>query len=167
MKYIWSPWRMAYIEGHSREEGCLFCRCIQEQDGPENLVLHRGQHAFVILNRYPYTNGHMMVVPFAHQPSLDALDDPTLSELMILTAEAIAVLRGAYGAEAFNVGINIGQAAGAGIAEHVHVHVLPRWEGDTNFMLTTAETRVIPEALDRTYGRLRAVWRERRPGPAG
>jgi ATP adenylyltransferase len=112
-----------------------------------------------MLNLYPYSNGHMMVVPFAHQPSLDDLDDATQAELIKLTSRSISMLRQAYGAEAFNVGINIGEPAGAGVPDHVHVHVVPRWSGDTNFMATTAETRVIPEALERTYERLRAAWR--------
>ena len=132
-----------------------------DPDGPDNLILHRGDYAFVILNRYPYTNGHMMVVPFAHQPSLDTLDEKTLSELMQLVSQALAVLREAYGAESFNVGANIGTAAGAGIADHVHMHVLPRWMGDTSFMTTTGEARVIPEALEHTYARLQTIWKKR------
>jgi ATP adenylyltransferase len=151
---------MAYIEGRDNEEGCLFCNRLAQDDGPENLILHRGSHAFVILNRYPYNNGHMMVVPFEHRPSIDDLDSTTLVELMSLSSDSISVLRKAYGAEAFNLGINIGEAAGAGVAEHVHIHVLPRWAGDTSFAATTAETRVIPEALQVTYARLHQAWVE-------
>lgn len=159
MKRLWSPWRMPYIEGRNHEVGCILCNRQAEEDGLENLILHRGDHAYVMLNLYPYSNGHMMVVPFAHQPSLDDLDDATQAELIKLTSRAISMLRQAYGAEAFNVGINIGEPAGAGVPDHVHVHVVPRWSGDTNFMATTAETRVIPEALEQTYERLRAAWR--------
>lgn len=158
MKRIWAPWRKEYVEKKPEHAGCLFCDQLAQPDGPENLILHRGEHAFVILNRYPYTNGHMMVVPYQHLPSLDVLKIEVLAELMILTSAAIAVLREAYGAESFNVGANIGIAAGAGIADHVHLHVLPRWMGDTSFMTTTGEVRIIPEDLDCTYSRLQAVW---------
>ncbi|HSB91062.1 MAG TPA: HIT domain-containing protein [Anaerolineales bacterium] len=159
MKHLWSPWRMAYIEERDSEPGCLFCQVLAEADGPGNLILHRGRRAFVILNRFPYTNGHMMVVPFAHQPSLDTLEEQARAEVMELATRALAVLRQAYGAEAFNLGINIGAAAGAGIADHVHLHVVPRWAGDTNFMATVAEARVIPEDLAITYQRLSDAWR--------
>lgn len=160
MKHLWSPWRMAYVEQPHQEAGCLFCNRLAQTDGVENLILHRGRTGFVILNRFPYTTGHMMVVPFAHQPSLELLDAPTRKELMELLARAIQVLRRAYKARAFNIGANIGEAAGAGVIDHVHFHVLPRWPGDTNFMTTTAETRVIPEALEDMYRRLRALWQE-------
>jgi ATP adenylyltransferase len=145
---------MTYIENASKETGCIFCDRLEEDDGPENLVLSRATNSFLILNRYPYTNGHMMVVPYQHASSLEALDDETLSELMLNTRLAVRVLRRVYSAQDFNVGMNIGEAAGAGVADHVHIHVLPRWSGDTNFMLTTAETRVLPETLEETYSRL-------------
>ncbi len=160
MKHLWSPWRMAYIEDRNSEPGCLFCLRLAEADGTENLILHRGRHAFVILNRFPYTNGHMMVVPIQHQASLEALDEPTRSEVMELATRSLKVLRRAYGAEAFNLGINIGAAAGAGVADHVHLHVVPRWAGDTNFMATLAGARVIPEDLAITYQRLSEAWRD-------
>jgi ATP adenylyltransferase len=165
MKYLWSPWRMEYIEGHSSESGCLFCSCLASPDGPENLILRRTPHAFVMLNRYPYTNGHAMVVPLAHLPSIELLDDATQLDLMRLASQVIRVLHRTYGAESFNLGANIGRAAGAGIEEHVHLHVLPRWAGDTSFMATTAETRVIPEPLETTYQRMRLAWRELEPSP--
>lgn len=151
---------MEYIEGRSGDAGCLFCTCLGSPDGPDNLILHRTQHAFVMLNRYPYTNGHAMVVPVAHQPSIELLDEPTQLDLMRLASQVIRVLRRTYGAQSFNLGANIGRPAGAGIEEHVHLHVLPRWAGDTNFMATTAETRVIPESLETTYQRMRLAWRE-------
>ena len=160
MKQLWSPWRMAYIESTSTDSGCIFCGRLDEKDGPENLILHRGKQSFVILNRYPYTNGHMMVVPYQHVASLESLEEPTLNELMLLTNQTIRTLRHVYGAEAFNVGINIGEAAGAGVADHVHIHVVPRWSGDTNFMSSTAGTRVIPEALKETYDRIKAGWND-------
>jgi len=161
MKHLWAPWRMDYIQESSHEEGCLFCSLPAQKDGPDNLILHRGQKAFVVLNRYPYTNGHMMVVPFIHKPSLEGLDDETLLEMISLASEALGVLRDAYDADGFNLGANIGEAAGAGVKEHVHLHVVPRWTGDTNFMATTAETRVLPEALEVTYQTLLGLWLSR------
>ncbi len=158
MKHIWAPWRMAYIEGEHEDTGCIFCERLAQKDGPENLILHRGDWAFVILNRYPYTNGHLMVVPYDHRPSIEDLAETTLAEMMSLTTDALRVLREAYGASSFNLGINIGEAAGAGVADHIHIHVLPRWNGDTNFMTTTDETRVVPEALEESYRRLQPLW---------
>lgn len=158
MHTIWAPWRMEYIEGHSPDSGCFFCDCLQQQDGSDNLILHRADSAFVMLNRYPYTNGHMMIVPTAHQPSIDDLSEEEQASLMQLSARAVRVLRRAYDARAFNLGANIGQAAGAGVVGHVHLHVLPRWSGDTNFMATTASTRVIPESLAVTYEKLLPLW---------
>jgi ATP adenylyltransferase len=149
---------MSYIEGTNTEDGCLFCTCLEMQDGVENLILIRSPLAFVILNRYPYVNGHMMVVPNQHVASLDELDQDCLAELMRLSSQSIKVLRLVYNADSFNLGANIGQPAGAGIADHVHLHILPRWPGDTNFMATTASTRVLPEALEVTYQRLRQAW---------
>lgn len=150
---------MEYIENPKNEEGCLFCNRYDEVDGPENLILFRRSKAFVILNRYPYTNGHMMIVPIKHVPSLTDLDEETLAELMVLTKDALQALREVYGAESFNIGVNIGEAAGAGVAEHVHIHAVPRWVGDTSFMSSTADTRVIPEALEDTYHRLKEAWK--------
>jgi len=159
METIWAPWRMDYIEGHTTEPGCLFCNRLGMEDGLDNLILHRGEKVFAILNRYPYTNGHIMVVPYEHTSTIESLDNAVQLELMNMTSTAIGILRAAYGAEAFNVGINIGEAAGAGIAEHVHIHVVPRWSGDTNFMATTAASRVLPESLKVTYTKLRDCWR--------
>ena len=154
MKHIWSPWRMEYIESHGKEEGCVFCRAQAMQDSPENLIVHRGQHAFVILNRYPYTSGHVMVVPMQHKPDLESLGLADRSEMMELTAQSTDVLRRVYGTESFNIGLNIGEAAGAGIKEHVHIHVVPRWVGDTNFMSTLAQTRVLPQTLADTWAKI-------------
>jgi ATP adenylyltransferase len=155
MNHIWSPWRMEYIENHGREEGCVFCRAQAMQDGPQNLIVYRKALAYVILNRYPYTSGHVMVVPLRHQPNLEALDAPERAEMMELTSLATSVLRGIYQTQAFNIGLNIGEAAGAGVKEHVHVHVVPRWVGDTNFMSTLAGTRVLPELLQDTWKRIK------------
>jgi len=160
MKHLWSPWRMEYIQDHSRVSGCVFCEAWAGSDDERTLLIHRGQSAFVILNRFPYTSGHLMVVPVTHLPTLEEVPLPTLTEVMALTQTALTVLRQVYRPQAFNVGANIGELAGAGIAEHVHLHVVPRWAGDTNFMATLAETRVLPEALDETYHRLHATWPE-------
>jgi ATP adenylyltransferase len=150
---------MTYIETPSNGSACIFCDCLAQPDGPQNLILHRGRLAFIILNRYPYTNGHLMVVPKVHAASLEDLDGPTQAELMGLSARSLRLLRKVYGAEAFNLGANIGLPAGAGIAGHVHIHVVPRWIGDTNFMTTTAETRVVPSLPETTYARLLEGWR--------
>lgn len=158
MNYIWAPWRMTYIEDQTTGSNCMFCDLLSQTDGPGNLILHRAQHTFVVLNRYPYTNGHMMVVPYLHIPAIDDMEDQALAEWMQITSRAVSVLRQVYGAESFNLGVNIGETAGAGIADHVHMHVVPRWLGDTNFMATTSKTRVIPEALETTYQRLLDGW---------
>jgi ATP adenylyltransferase len=147
---------MKFVE--SETSGCVFCKVQQETDDSGNLIVERGKRCFVILNRFPYTSGHLLVVANEHQPSLEDLDAETRSEMMELSTRGISVLRSVYHPEAFNVGANIGAAAGAGIAGHVHIHVVPRWTGDTNFMLTLAETKVIPEGLGETYARLHAAW---------
>jgi ATP adenylyltransferase len=159
MNHVWSPWRIQYIEDHDRMTDCVFCVEAKRQDGPGNLIVYRGQLSFVILNRYPYTSGHLMIVPFAHSPSLEALSAPTRSELMELVSHSTSVLRAIYQPDGFNIGANIGSAAGAGIADHVHLHVVPRWTGDTNFMSTLGNTRVLPETLEDTYRRVHNAWR--------
>jgi len=158
MDHLWSPWRMEYIMQHEPVSDCIFCSALARQDGPDNLIVARTQLGFVIMNRFPYTSGHIMVVPNAHQPSLELLDAETRSELMELVSHGIQVLRTIYTPEGFNVGVNIGTAAGAGITDHVHMHVVPRWAGDTNFMSAVAATRVLPEALEDTYMRVQAAW---------
>ena len=145
---------MEYIENHGKENGCVFCNALAANDGPANLIVYRGDLAFVILNRYPYTSGHVMVVPRRHNPDLEGLNSAERAEMMELTARSTAVLRSVYGTGAFNVGLNIGDAAGAGIKEHVHIHIVPRWVGDTNFMSTLAQTRVLPETLSDTWDRI-------------
>ena len=159
MNHLWSPWRMEYINNHDKVEGCVFCNAISAADGQENLIVMRGKLAFVILNRYPYTSGHLMVVPFAHRPALDELDSATRAEIMELTNQAVLVLQRIYHPQGFNLGMNIGAVAGAGIAEHVHLHIVPRWGGDTNFMSAVADTRVLPERLEETYQRISSDWK--------
>jgi ATP adenylyltransferase len=158
METMWSPWRMKYVTDNNHPDSCVFCTAPSLPDGPENLIVHSGEKAYVILNRYPYTSGHLMIVPFEHQPSIEALDPAVRAEMMELVNTALGVLRKVYAPQGFNVGINLGAAAGAGIAEHVHIHIVPRWVGDTNFMSTVGETRILPEELDVTRQRLADAW---------
>jgi ATP adenylyltransferase len=155
MNHIWSPWRMEYLEDNNKEDGCVFCIAQEIQDSAENLIAYRGERAYVILNRYPYTSGHIMVNPFEHVSTLEDLDPETRAEMMELTSRCTTVLRGIYRPQGFNVGINMGEAAGAGVLGHVHIHIVPRWNGDTNFMSTLGQTRVLPEALEDTYERIK------------
>jgi ATP adenylyltransferase len=150
MDTLWAPWRIDYIKGH-KPAGCIFCACSAPENDETNLVVHRSNRCFVILNRYPYNNGHLMVVPFVHVPSIELLEPETLMELMTVTRISLAVLREAMHPGGFNIGINQGEAAGAGVADHVHLHVVPRWAGDTNFMPVLSETRVMPQSLESVY----------------
>ena len=158
MKYIWSPWRMKYIQNSEKEPGCVLCNALAKPDNAQNLIVMRGERAFVILNKFPYTSGHLMVAPIAHQPTFEALDAPTRAEIMELVTAFTTVLRTIYNPQAFNIGANLGEAAGAGVPGHVHMHIVPRWAGDTSFMSTLGETRVLPEGLDDTYQRVRDAW---------
>lgn len=151
MKRLFAAWRMKYIQKTEKEEGCVFCNALAKNDGPENLVMFRGEKSFVILNKYPYTSGHVMVTPFAHVASLEELDAPSRAEMMELVTRCMGTLRRAYHPQAFNLGANIGEAAGAGVPGHVHIHIVPRWKGDTNFMSTVGEVRVLPQTLEQTY----------------
>jgi ATP adenylyltransferase len=158
LDYLFSPWRMEYIENHLKANGCVFCFEQEKSDGSENLIVTRGQKAFVILNRYPYTSGHIMTVPHIHKSTLEDLDPETRAEMLELATIGMRVLRRIYNPQGFNVGVNIGEAAGAGITEHVHLHVVPRWMGDTNFMTSLGKTRVLPENLEKTYKRVCEEW---------
>jgi len=160
MRRIWSPWRMQYIQNSEPSTECVFCKVISDQDDEKNLVLFRGENAIVMLNRYPYTSGHLMVIPMVHESSYEALNADVLQKIMVLVSHATQVLRNVYHPDGFNMGVNIGTAAGAGIAEHVHFHIVPRWFGDNNFMTATADTRVLPERLEDTFVRLNAVWKQ-------
>ena len=137
----------------------MFCNALaKKEDNSKNLIIHRGQRAFVIVNLYPYTNGHLMVAPMEHQPSLELLDVETRAEMMELVSQAIVILKKVYHPHAFNVGANIGQAAGAGVPDHVHLHIVPRWTGDSNFMSILGETRILPETIEETYNRIKDGW---------
>ena len=155
MKQLWSPWRMEYIENNDKVDGCVFCNAQIMDDGVENLIAYRGKRAYVILNRYPYTSGHLMVNPYEHSSTLEELDPETRAEMMELTSQCTTVLKNIYKPQGFNVGINMGEAAGAGVPRHVHIHIVPRWKGDTNFMSSVGGTRVLPEALEVTFERIK------------
>lgn len=153
MERIWAPWRMGYIDG-PRPDGCVFCLEHGESTDSQHLVIHRSVHSFIIMNLYPYTNGHLMVIPYRHTSSLDDLNDAELLDFMNTLRFARKLLEVAFAPQGFNIGMNLGQAGGAGVVDHLHFHVVPRWNGDSNFMTVTAETRVIPEALSVTYEKL-------------
>ena len=161
MKQLWSPWRMTYIEERNNEPGCLFCNLRGAAPGAASLVLHQEERAFVVLNRYPYTNGHVMIVPQAHVASLEDLEADALTDLMLLTRQSLRALRRAYGAASFNVGANIGAPAGAGVVDHVHLHVVPRWDGDTNFMSVCSDTKVISQSLQELLAELKKTSQDR------
>jgi len=146
---------MEYLEKYNKEEGCVFCLAQAMPDSAENLITHRGKRSYVILNRYPYTSGHIMVNPYVHVGTLEELDSETRAEMMELAARCTTVLKDIYKPQGFNVGINMGEAAGAGVLGHVHIHIVPRWVGDTNFMSALGRTRVLPEALEDTYQRIK------------
>jgi ATP adenylyltransferase len=155
MRNLFAPWRMAYI-GAPQEPGCLFCRVWEASPAADrqNLVVHRDSQALAMMNKFPYNNGHLMIAPRAHEGSLTGLDDQQLLPLMQLVRRSLAVLEGVMHPEGFNVGVNVGHVAGAGIPDHVHVHVVPRWNGDTNFMPVLGEVKVINEHLDSTWDKL-------------
>lgn len=155
MKHLWSPWRMKYLEKYEKNEQCVFCNEQSKADSAENLIAFRGQFAYVILNRFPYASGHLMVVPFEHKSSIEELDSKTRAEMMELSSQCMTVLRNLYKPQGFNMGANIGEAAGADVLGHVHIHIVPRWNGDTNFMSTLGNTRVLPESLQDTFQRVR------------
>ena len=157
MERLWSPWRLEYVTGGNKKAGCVFCETTRPPH-PDSLIVFEGTSCFVILNLYPYNNGHLMVVPRRHVPSLVALTGEELAEIALLAQRSEAALTEAYHPHGMNVGINLGKAAGAGVEEHIHVHVVPRWNGDTNFMTTVGNMRVLPEELGATLTRLRPIF---------
>jgi len=154
MDHLWTPWRYAYVTGAEPKSGCIFCNVPKESDQQARIV-HRGQHCYIILNTYPYTPGHVMIVPYAHLDELQKLSADAAQEMMSLTQRMETVLRHLYAPDGINLGMNIGKAAGAGVAGHIHMHILPRWVADANFVSVIGETRVLPEALDVTWERIR------------
>ncbi len=166
MERLWTPWRMQYVGG-SQSSDCIFCDKAREDRDAENLILHRADRAFVILNLYPYNSGHLMVAPFQHSGDLAGLPTEMMAAIWSLVQQSVVALSAEYRPDGYNLGMNLGRVAGAGVPDHVHLHVVPRWNGDTNFMPLTAETKVLPESLDQTYARLRPYFDgHRADGPA-
>ncbi len=161
MKRLWAPWRMEYILDENKHDRCLFChiskgksRGRNRREDKKNLILHRGRHCFVLLNRYPYNSGHLMVVPYFHTPTFDGLSDEMLFDLIRTLRDSVGILKQVLAPDGFNMGLNFGKVAGAGMESHMHLHVVPRWTGDTDSMPIIAETRVMPEHLKKTYEKL-------------
>ena len=155
MDYLWTPWRYAYVSTAGKPAACVFCEASQAGNDEQSHIVSRGQHCFVILNTYPYTCGHVMVVPYAHLDELQKLPAAAATEMMALSQRVESVLRYIYHPDGVNLGMNIGKAAGAGIAGHIHMHVLPRWIADANFMSVVGETRVLPETLEDTWKKMK------------
>jgi len=157
---IWAPWRLAYVKDASKdiEEGCIFCVKSAEDDDEANLIVHRGEHCFVILNLYPYTNGHLMVAPYEHIGRLQEITAETTAEMMALAQQAMGKLEDVYEPHGFNVGLNQGRIAGAGVEHHIHMHVVPRWAGDNNFMPVIADTKVMPQTIEQSYEALKGAF---------
>jgi ATP adenylyltransferase len=153
MEILWAPWRMEYILS-DKPEGCIFCKCLSSSDHKQNFLLYFSQHCFVVLNRFPYNNGHLMVVPNRHISEIEELTSEELSDLMQTIKLCVIVLKKALFPHGFNIGANLGKTAGAGIVDHLHFHIVPRWEGDTNYMPVIGNTKVMPEVLEKTYEKL-------------
>lgn len=160
MQRLFTPWRYSYLTAKQQSDGCIFCTAASSESPATTLTLYSGARVLVMLNRYPYTNGHLMVAPVAHVARLYESDPDTLQSLMVAAAGTQKILSDVYQPDGFNVGMNFGQAAGAGVADHYHIHVVPRWSGDANFMSVTADTRMIPEDLDSTWARLQPKFAE-------
>ena len=167
MKRLWTPWRREYITGE-QPAGCLFCTKKQDpiEKDKENYILHRGPTCLVLLNLFPYTNGHLLIAPYQHADSIELVDGYSLHEMSALTQAGVAALKRALSPAGFNIGMNMGKVAGAGVPDHIHIHVVPRWQGDANFMSVLAETRLIPETLNETYEKLLPLLREEISGKA-
>ncbi|MDI9636900.1 HIT domain-containing protein [Kamptonema cortianum] len=152
-KRLWAPWRFDYVKSadETNKDGCIFVDLPNETDDEKNLILHRGRYAFVMLNRYPYTSGHLMVAPYRHTADMSDLSDEELLEIQQFVRDSMEWIKIAFAPDGFNVGVNIGSAGGAGIPSHIHWHIVPRWNGDTNFMTSVGETRVIPQSMENTY----------------
>jgi len=159
LKVIWAPWRIRYIE-MPKPKTCFLCDAIKSKDDRKHYVIYRGSKCFIIMNLFPYNPGHLMIAPYRHVPSIEDLNNDELFDLMVLTRLSLKILRKAFNPHGFNIGVNIGNVAGAGVEEHVHVHVVPRWSGDTNFMPLLADVKVIPQALEETYRKLKNVLKE-------
>jgi ATP adenylyltransferase len=157
---LWTPWRMEYILDNSRPSGCVFCIKPNEDDDRGNLILYRGKKTFVIMNRYPYNNGHLLIIPYSHVADMEDLASDEICEMTMEMQRSIGILKKAMNPNGFNVGMNLGKAAGSGIDDHIHLHIVPRWNGDTNFMPVLSDVRVMPEHLDDTYMKLLDLYKE-------
>ena len=157
---IFAPWRVGYIIQETKDEGCILCDLPREERDKENLILHRGKSCFLIMNRYPYNPGHLMIAPYKHVDAIEKLDTDDIYEIIDFCKSAIRVIKRCMEPDGFNIGMNIGRVAGAGIEGHIHIHIVPRWNGDTNFMPVLAGADVIPEALDETYKKLKEALEE-------
>ena len=157
MERIWAPWRLEYIQAADEQDGCVFCRAAEASD-EHGLVVHRGERAFVVLNKFPYASGHLMVAPVRHEGDFGGLDRDEATEVHRLASAALGALAGTMSPQGFNLGWNLGRIAGAGVVDHVHMHVVPRWAGDTNFMPVLADLKVLPEALEDTRRKIAAAW---------
>jgi ATP adenylyltransferase len=157
---IWAPWRLAYVKDASKdkESDCIFCAALDAADDEANLIISRGERCFVILNKFPYTNGHLMVAPYEHVAELQGLDEETVAEMMSLAQRGIGALETSYAPHGYNVGFNQGRVAGAGVEHHIHMHVVPRWGGDTNFMPVLGDTRVMNQTLEDSYATLKGAF---------
>ena len=160
MKKLWAPWRITYILNVDARDECIFCSRPEGEPSEENLVLYKGRFNFIIMNLFPYNTGHLMVAPYRHVRNLEELDGEELKEMMELVSLSIKALKKAYNPDGFNVGMNLGRVAGAGIDDHIHMHVVPRWNGDTNFMPVLGYTKVIPEGVRETYRKVREVLKD-------
>lgn len=169
MERLWTPWRYEYVSSVGKVEGCVLCNAVAggPEHDEENLVLHRARFNYVIINKYPYSNGHLMVAPFEHVADLRSAAGEQLDEMVRLAQACESILSEAYVPEGFNIGMNIGRAAGAGVVEHHHLHIVPRWTGDASFMSATANTRVIPETSEATFARLRPLFEAHFAAPKG
>ena len=157
MDHLWTPWRYAYVTAAEKISGCIFCDLSKEGDDAKVRIVYRSQNCYIVLNTYPYTPGHVMIVPFAHLDELQKLPTAAANEMMELAQKMERVLRVLYSPDGINMGLNIGKAAGAGVAGHIHMHVLPRWVADSNFVSVVGETRILPESLEMTYGRIKGA----------
>lgn len=157
---LWTPWRMEYILDNSKSSGCVFCNKPKEDDDRANLILHKGKRSFVIMNRYPYNNGHLLITPYSHVGDISDLSPEEICEMTMEMQRSIGILKKVMNPNGFNIGMNLGKAAGSGIDDHIHLHIVPRWNGDTNFMPVLSDVRVMPEHLDDTYMKLLELYKE-------
>jgi len=160
MDHLWAPWRSTYMKSKGDRSKCIFCDAVAARDDQATLVIHRARYNFVILNRYPYTSGHLMVAPYEHVSRLQQVAEDTVDEMMRLARASERILEEVYRPQGLNLGMNLGEAAGAGIEQHIHLHVLPRWMGDANFMTSVGETRVLPEELTKTFSKLETAFKK-------